>query len=55
VLAGFPDNVPRELKEAREESGQLEEYRAANKAKHRKRNKEATKQQKAKERSKTTN
>jgi len=37
VLTGFPDDVPEELKQAREESGQLEEYRREDKAKHRKR------------------
>lgn len=41
VFTGFPDNVPDDFKLAREESGQSEEYRAADKAKHRRRNREA--------------
>jgi len=48
VLVGIPDNVPEELKQAREESGQLEEYRASDKAKHRKRTRVAAMEQKAK-------
>ena len=52
VRTGFPEEVPDDLKEAREESGQSTEYRATDKAKLRKRNKDAIKQQKAKKRAK---
>jgi hypothetical protein len=37
TLVGKPDQVPDELKSAREESGQSDEYRTIDKAKHRKR------------------
>jgi hypothetical protein len=39
VLVGYPNKVPLEFKEAREESGLTNEYRAADKAKRRKRKK----------------
>ena len=48
TLIGFPDRVPDELKISREESGQSNEYRSTDKAKHRKRTKQATIEQKAK-------
>ena len=50
TFVGRPDQVPQELKEAREESGQVMEYRSIDKAKHRRRTKLATKQDQAKRR-----
>lgn len=47
VFTGFPDSVPDDLKHARDESGQTDEYRKLDKAKHRKRTKQAAKQQDA--------
>jgi hypothetical protein len=41
TLVGRPDQVPEELKVAREESGQLDGYRSMDKAKHRRRTKQA--------------
>lgn len=46
VLIGFPDDVPSELKDARQESGLTDEYRAVDKAKHRRRTQAAAKQKK---------
>lgn len=48
TLIGYPDQVPDELKEAREASGQSDEYRSIDKAKHRKRTKQVAQQEKAK-------
>jgi hypothetical protein len=48
VFTGFPDAVPDDLKQAREASGQLEEYRSSDKGLRRKRTKQATKDQEAK-------
>lgn len=53
VFTGYPDSVPDELKQAREESGQSEEYRSSDKAKHRKETKQATSQQEAKQKAKS--
>ena len=50
VWTGYPEGVPENLKEAREASGLSVEYRAANKAQFRKRNK--LKQKQAKQRAK---
>jgi hypothetical protein len=52
VFTGYPDAVPDELKQAREESGQLEEYRSSDKAKHRKQTKQAASQQETKQKAK---
>jgi hypothetical protein len=52
VYTGYPDSVPDELKLAREESGQSEEYRSSDKAKHRKQTKQASSQQTAKQKAK---
>jgi hypothetical protein len=52
VFTGYPDSVPDELKHAREESGQSEEYRSSDKAKHRKQTKQATKQKEIKQKAK---
>jgi hypothetical protein len=49
-LVGHPDDVPDECKLARDESGQESEYRFQDKAKHRKRTKQAVKQQSEKRR-----
>lgn len=48
TLIGYPDRVPEELKEARAASGQSDEYRSIDKAKHRKRTKQVAKQERAK-------
>lgn len=48
TLIGYPDRVPEELKEARAASGQSDEYRSVDKAKNRKRTKQAAQQQRAK-------
>jgi hypothetical protein len=53
VYTGYPDAVPDELKQAREESGQSEEYRSSDKAKHRKQTKQAASQQATKQKAKT--
>ena len=45
TLVGRPDNVPEECKQARDASGQDAEYRFQDKAKHRRRTKEAAKKQ----------
>lgn len=57
VMTGFPDQVPLELKEAREESGQDQDFRTRDKAKHRRRTREAAaaKQSKKKRREKSNN
>jgi hypothetical protein len=52
VFIGYPDAVPDELKLAREESGQSEEYRSSDKAKHRKQTKQAAKQKEIKKKAK---
>jgi hypothetical protein len=52
VYTGYPDAVPDELKQAREESGQSEEYRSSDKAKHRKQTKQAASQQATKQKAK---
>jgi predicted ribosome quality control (RQC) complex YloA/Tae2 family protein len=44
VLTGWPENVPEELKLARDESGQSDEFRAQDKAKRRKKTREVAKQ-----------
>jgi hypothetical protein len=36
VVVGFPSDVPEDLRLARDESGQIEEYRARDKSKNRK-------------------
>jgi hypothetical protein len=48
TYVGRPDRVPEALKVAREESGQSEEYRSQDKAKHRRRTKKSAKEDKAK-------
>ena len=48
TLIGFPDRVPETLKEAREASGQSDEYRSIDKAKHRRRTKQVAKEERAK-------
>jgi predicted ribosome quality control (RQC) complex YloA/Tae2 family protein len=55
VLTGQPDGVPEFLKLAREESGQSEEYRSTDKAKHRRRTQEVAKQNQAKRRAEQRN
>ena len=50
TFVGRPDQVPQELKEAREESGQSMEYRSIDKSKHRRRTKLAAQQDQAKRR-----
>eukprot|EP00541_Cyclophora_tenuis_P014886 CAMPEP_0116554564 /NCGR_PEP_ID=MMETSP0397-20121206/7663_1 /TAXON_ID=216820 /ORGANISM="Cyclophora tenuis, Strain ECT3854" /LENGTH=361 /DNA_ID=CAMNT_0004079741 /DNA_START=11 /DNA_END=1096 /DNA_ORIENTATION=- len=50
VLDGSADDVPEELKMARESSGLSDEYRSADKAKHRKWTKEVAKRKQAKRR-----
>lgn len=52
VFTGYPDAVPDELKHAREESGQPEQYRSTDKAKHRKQTKQAATEQDAKRKAK---
>jgi hypothetical protein len=52
VLTGFPDQVPIELKDARDASGLATDYRATDKAKLRKRNRQQQKEQQAKRRAK---
>lgn len=54
VRIGYPDDVPDELKEARDESGLGIEYRATDKAKLRKRNADIAKQQRSKNRSRAS-
>lgn len=48
TFVGFPDQVPDELKIAREESGQSDEYRSIDKAKHRRRTKQLAKEEREK-------
>jgi hypothetical protein len=48
TYVGRPDRVPEALKVAREESGQSEEYRSQDKAKHHRRTKKSAKEDKAK-------
>ena len=50
TFVGFPDRVPRFLKEARDESGQTDEYHMLDKAKHRKRTSQAAAEDRAKRR-----
>jgi len=50
TLVGRPGNVPEECKEARNASGQEAEYRFQDKAKHRRKTKEAAKKQREKRR-----
>mmetsp|Transcript_11470 Transcript_11470/g.29016 ORF Transcript_11470/g.29016 Transcript_11470/m.29016 type:complete len:479 (+) Transcript_11470:109-1545(+) len=50
TFVGFPDQVPEELKEAREESGQTDEYHMFDKAKHRRRTKQVAEEDRAKRR-----
>eukprot|EP00535_Pseudo-nitzschia_heimii_P004674 CAMPEP_0197181158 /NCGR_PEP_ID=MMETSP1423-20130617/5520_1 /TAXON_ID=476441 /ORGANISM="Pseudo-nitzschia heimii, Strain UNC1101" /LENGTH=566 /DNA_ID=CAMNT_0042631353 /DNA_START=51 /DNA_END=1751 /DNA_ORIENTATION=+ len=52
TFVGFPDRVPGFLKEARDESGQSDEYRVNDKAKHRKRTSKAAAEESAKRRRK---
>lgn len=50
TITGYPDAVPEELKVAREESGQTDEFRAKDKQKHRHRTAEVVKQEQSKKR-----
>jgi len=50
TFVGRPDQVPDELKEAREESGQTDEYHMFDKAKHRRRTKQVAEEDRAKKR-----
>jgi predicted ribosome quality control (RQC) complex YloA/Tae2 family protein len=50
TFVGRPDQVPEELKEAREESGQTDEYHMLDKAKHRRRTKQVAEEDRAKRR-----
>eukprot|EP00531_Pseudo-nitzschia_arenysensis_P004086 CAMPEP_0116146452 /NCGR_PEP_ID=MMETSP0329-20121206/17172_1 /TAXON_ID=697910 /ORGANISM="Pseudo-nitzschia arenysensis, Strain B593" /LENGTH=488 /DNA_ID=CAMNT_0003642201 /DNA_START=61 /DNA_END=1527 /DNA_ORIENTATION=+ len=50
TFVGFPDQVPDFLKEAREESGQTDEYHMFDKAKHRRRTKQVAEEDRAKKR-----
>lgn len=50
TVVGRPDDVPEECKVARDASGQDTEYRFQDKAKHRKRTREAAKKQRDKKR-----
>jgi len=52
---GRPDQVPDELKEAREQSGLSDEYRQEDKAKHRRRTRQAAEEEKARRRRKEKN
>jgi hypothetical protein len=52
TLVGRPDEVPEELKVAREESGQSDGYRSMDKAKHRRRTKQAAEEDRVKRRKK---
>ena len=52
TLVGRPDNVPEECKEARDASGQETEYRFQDKAKDRRRTREAAKKARDKRRNK---
>lgn len=55
TFIGRPDQVPDELKEAREQSGLSDEYRMEDKAKHRRRNRQAAEEDKARRRRKEKN
>jgi hypothetical protein len=48
TFVGFPEQVPDELKIAREESGQSDDYRSTDKAKHRRRTKQVSQEERAK-------
>jgi len=48
TFVGRPDRVPNELKEAREKSGQTDEYHMLDKAKHRRRTKQVAEEDRAK-------
>jgi predicted ribosome quality control (RQC) complex YloA/Tae2 family protein len=50
VLVGRPDDVPESLKLARDESGQTDEYRSSDKAKHRRHTQKVAKETEAKRR-----
>jgi predicted ribosome quality control (RQC) complex YloA/Tae2 family protein len=50
TFVGRPDRVPDELKEARDKSGQSDEYRSVDKAKHRRRTKQAAEEDRARRR-----
>lgn len=50
VLVGRPDDVPEDLKLARDESGQSDEYRSSDKAKHRRHTQKVAKETQAKRR-----
>jgi len=50
TFVGRPNNVPDELKEARQESGQTDEYHLYDKAKHRQRTKQVVDEDRAKRR-----
>jgi predicted ribosome quality control (RQC) complex YloA/Tae2 family protein len=52
TFVGQPDRVPDELKEAREESGQTDEYHMMDKAKHRRRTKNAAEENQLKRKQK---
>ena len=55
TFIGRPDQVPDELKEAREQSGISDEYRQEDKAKNRRRNRQAAEDEKARRRRKEKN
>ena len=55
VLTGWPDKVPDDLKLARDECGQTDEFRAQDKAKRRKRTQEVARQIQAKRREQKSN
>lgn len=55
TFVGRPDQVPEELKVARDKSGQSDEYRQEDKAKHRRRTRQAAEEDKAKRRRKNKN
>lgn len=55
TLVGRPEDVPEELKQARDESGLTDEYHNKDKAKHRKRTQEVAKHNQAKRRAETRN
>lgn len=55
TFMGRPDQVPDELKVARDKSGQSDEYRQEDKAKHRRRTRQAAEEEKARRRRKKKN
>ena len=55
TFVGRPDQVPEELKVARDKSGQSDEYRQEDKAKHRRRTRRAAEEDKARRRKKSKN